>query len=413
MARCWIFCCLLLVSGLVSVLADDYEDADDVSVEEEYARIDANMTQILDTVRKRINQELAPFIGDVIYDPRLEPQCAGALLKLGLGIQNLDHWAIEMVDASGKPPSGALRGRLGDYGSYDECLKVRHPRGSFQGRYCMLHVKIKPTPLMLELAKKFMDYHDINYVGNFTLMSRSRLKDQFPGFKLGVCIPSTCQQEDLQFIIDTTIRKYGIILEVSNCMVEEPLKVDQRQRVILCVFGSWLLLILAGTAYDIFLRWITPDKLSLSEKPKERGVLSKVARSFSLVRNTRKLLSVSSKAGSSSELGVIHGIRVLSALWVVLGHSYIFLDPHNDGGLMYLLENINSNFLFSVQMNSFLAVESFFTMTGFLMSYLAVKNYHPGVPVLLVVPMTLFRRYISSRFVLSEIPMCRKMVSSD
>ncbi|CAN8019736.1 unnamed protein product, partial [Ixodes persulcatus] len=109
-----------------------------------------------------------------------------------------------VIDASGKPPSGLLYGRLADYGNYEECLDVKHPQNSFQGQYCMLHLEAngKITPLMNMYVDYGYKYAGLHYIGNVSGFLQNENRDFFPLFKLGVCIPSTCSKEDLQFILD-------------------------------------------------------------------------------------------------------------------------------------------------------------------------------------------------------------------
>ena len=54
---------------------------------------------------------------------------------------------------------------------------------------------------------------------------------------------------------------------------------------------------------------------------KDEGLALRVLHCFSLVSNGRKLLSTKT-ASSNNNLGCLHGIRFLSATWVVMGHTW-------------------------------------------------------------------------------------------
>lgn len=47
-----------------------------------------------------------------------------------------------------------------------------------------------------------------------------------------------------------------------------------------------------------------------------------------MLRNGRKLLQVS--RGGSDQVGVIHGLRVISMMWIVAGHSFISKEDKVD-----------------------------------------------------------------------------------
>lgn len=64
-----------------------------------------------------------------------------------------------MTDATGKLPSGILEGTMMDFGSYDECLKIRANDSSrysdgkelFRGQYCMVGFH---SPLIAPMTQK-------------------------------------------------------------------------------------------------------------------------------------------------------------------------------------------------------------------------------------------------------------------
>ncbi|KAG8287300.1 hypothetical protein J6590_041544 [Homalodisca vitripennis] len=52
-----------------------------------------------------------------------------------------DLWALRMVDASSKLPSGVLDGHMMDIGSYDQCLTAEAPEKLFSGQMCIVETK--------------------------------------------------------------------------------------------------------------------------------------------------------------------------------------------------------------------------------------------------------------------------------
>ena len=55
---------------------------------------------------------------------------------------------------------------------------------------------------------------------------------------------------------------------------------------------------------------------------------------FSLLTNTRRLLSVS--GGGEGHLDAVHGVRFLSMCWVILGHAYLLMAVVPPGMSTYM-----------------------------------------------------------------------------
>lgn len=93
---------------------------------------------------------------------------------------------------------------------------------------------------------------------------------------------------------------------------------------------------------------------------------------FSLFNNGRKLLSMK-VSSRGTNLGCIHGIRVLSTLWVVIGHTWIYgpyLSAHNlndvtEDGISWWFQGVG---------NGTVSVDTFFLMSGLLVSFLLLRE---------------------------------------
>lgn len=114
---------------------------------------------------------------------------------------------------------------------------------------------------------------------------------------------------------------------------------------------------------------------------------------FSALNNGRKVLSL--KSAGSDNLSSLHGIRFFSTCWVVLGHTWLKGVMSNVINPKMVVEvNVkNSHFLknpdrFEIQMfmqeamrwemetiiNATVSVDSFFLMSGLLVSYLLLRE---------------------------------------
>ncbi|KAH8033660.1 hypothetical protein HPB51_015006 [Rhipicephalus microplus] len=109
------------------------------------------------------------------------------------------------MDAMGRPPAGMMQGRLSGYGAYDQCLAIRHNDGIFQGKYCMVHLRYdggEILPSVKTLIKKFADHLGFKKAGNISLMFDKEFIPFAALYKFGLCVPSLCEADDLQAIMD-------------------------------------------------------------------------------------------------------------------------------------------------------------------------------------------------------------------
>lgn len=103
------------------------------------------------------------------------------------------------------------------------------------------------------------------------------------------------------------------------------------------------------------------------------STFQRVLLAFSLPRNTGQIMSV--KAGRGN-IGCLHGIRVMSLGWVILGHV---LSSLLNGAMVNKFDMYAELQSLSFQLvnNATLAVDTFFFMSGFLVAYLFLKHSAP------------------------------------
>ncbi|KAL8559329.1 hypothetical protein ACOMHN_060019 [Nucella lapillus] len=100
-----------------------------------------------------------------------------------------------------------------------------------------------------------------------------------------------------------------------------------------------------------------------------QGLGSKLLLSFSVLKNGSKVLSFQR---NQTDISCLHGIRVLSITWVVLGHSYAMLDPATGNSVSKnkAMESVS----FMVIPAGVLAVDTFFLLSGCLSSFLFLRS---------------------------------------
>lgn len=110
----------------------------------------------------------------------------------------------------------------------------------------------------------------------------------------------------------------------------------------------------------------TNNIVNVALPPKPLG--EQLVSALSLVTNFKKIFSLNN---DDSQLSSLHGIRVITLGWVILGHSYAFIVFYSDNPLEAF--NFIKRFSFTMISNGFFSVDSFFLMSGVLTGYLFIK----------------------------------------
>ncbi|XP_046562223.1 LOW QUALITY PROTEIN: O-acyltransferase like protein-like [Haliotis rubra] len=325
------------------------------------------------------------------------------------GVMENKEWALQMLDAFGKPGSGILKGELKWLGSFDECMGVITNRTEvdFGATYCRA----------LLLPPNQTNPADPTQLA----------------ITLGLCMPDSCTGQDVSAIATDLLMSQNISLLASVTCYEKdfPLDTDAIVAIVICsIFG---LLVILGTGYDVIFiqmrkgkfvkssdkstRAATPvngrhtvdsEKVPLlsestsvsienaeavqeigqdrrpdqntASKPQEQtservhGFGIKLLLSFSAYTNGAKLLDTKQAPGS---LTAVHGIRFLSMTWVVLGHAFSSVLSMASNLAPFIQESV-SRWTFHGILNALVSVDTFFTLSGLLVAYLAMKELKKG-----------------------------------
>ncbi|XP_069123535.1 nose resistant to fluoxetine protein 6-like [Argopecten irradians] len=314
-----------------------------------------------------IPNELRNSTNDLEHD--ISPQCYDHLQFIVSELMKREQWAIKMIDATGKLSSGLMDGNLFWSGSYDECLSVNAAE-KFDGQYCTA-----------------------------TISLASILGDLFPmaaaaNLHLGVCMPDSCTAMEINTVLNTTL---GLLplgensLQTSATVCSERAEYDDLAIGGFTVCGVFGVLMLLSTLFDVLYNHhqrkstktvphengTSPESKyqvngDVAEKPKtptQPGILAKLAMTFSVYTNGKKLISTEQGGGA---LSAINGIRFISITWVVLGHS--FSSALNTMQNPTFIREFISNWSSMPMVNALLSVDSFFTLSGLLVSYLFMKE---------------------------------------
>ncbi|XP_041453975.1 nose resistant to fluoxetine protein 6-like [Lytechinus variegatus] len=298
-----------------------------------------------------------------------------------------------VFDAFGKPQAGILQGNLRWLGHYDECRSIIVPEYNISYKYCATFLNVNITALT---------------------------KTQTPEAMLtwGVCVPKECSEKDVQYYLNYFLETLNLTKYVQplndesfvSCAYEDHIPFTAGFIGTITLFSAIFLLMLLGTAYDCFLRYRkqsssklvvytnsntntsaqngragetliddgspeTKDDdvpLILVQQPPKRAIWEQFLLSFAVNRNLVKLLSTT--AGQDRSIGCLNGLRVLSMGWVILGHAFFFPSQMGIIGNIPIAAEWFQQFAFQFVGNAFFSVDSFFFMSGLLLTYITLKK---------------------------------------
>ncbi|XP_023232400.1 nose resistant to fluoxetine protein 6-like [Centruroides sculpturatus] len=325
-------------------------------------------------VNNLIRQSL-PVMIRVNSDSKMSRECSTAFYQLTFGLQNMKSWAMRMLDSSGRPPAGVLDGSFVDYGDYDECLNVvvkdeRQNEEKFRGHYCRINIH----PLLPKKVPRLTHNTPVLDFSNFTKRD-SVLRDIAKNgpmfyllwFQYGLCVPSLCTEKDIQEVMNVALKESPMVPEVVNCQKKEPIAFSTTQLIITGIFSGLGLLLILATIFDVIKR---RGKAAEGKDISEPNKLHDCILAFSLWTNWKKLLDTKP---STDNLGVINGLRCLTMTWIVLIHTYGFINRYAMARLQEMKNSLDE-IPFQIISNSWLSVDTFFLIGGVVVTHSTLKS---------------------------------------
>ncbi|XP_076440369.1 nose resistant to fluoxetine protein 6-like [Babylonia areolata] len=331
--------------------------------------------------------------------PTPNPTCVNHTTQMLMAAIEKQPWALQMVDADGKPGPNLKALQFFWVGDYEECTTARDNISEteilFKGRYCTAVFPFQPfdtRPLMPALPPT--------------------------GIRVGLCVPDSCSGTDVTLMINKVLVSLNSSYRVglTTCQAET-VDYDAKAIVSLFICSVFLLLMSVGTVFDLLaVQWpawrektrreaegdstaVVGDGYSMignpvTERPaavvengerepllgakKARmdseglkiGTMGRVLLAFSVYTNGKKILHASHSPGS---ITCIHGIRFISMTWVILGHTFVFSLTTAENYLTYMTENLG-HWTFQAIIGAPASVDTFFSLSGLLVAYLILKE---------------------------------------
>ena len=342
------------------------------------------------------------FYPDMLQRIRIDDvhtnSCSQELLQFWGDLDNAKRAAY--LDSFGKVGAGILTGHVQYLGYYDQCIDIGNTD------YCRF-------PFDVTLRK------------STAVPSNASVTIQVP-VEFGMCFPSSCDAKDFYdlFIIGSDEAFYSklftdidaVIYSVNVTMTEphcpwRDLKWTNSSIVVLTVCVLLIVLVITGTMVDVsiwFIDCILPKlntepqktmtystncevKHSINEDEPLTNATNKqktnidnqgiefvkdLMLSFSLYKTVPAIMATYQPA---SAITSINGIRVISMFWIILGHTFTWgMEFDNDGAgfanIREVAETVLKRFPFQLVYNFTFSVDSFFVLSGLLLSYLSIKE---------------------------------------
>lgn len=347
------------------------------------------------TVAKTVNplsDLTVPFIKlvDTFYNELSkgnQSECQGHAKHLLEANQQAQTWAIQVVDASGHPDSGLLNGGLTYPGLYWECVGTRinftdsnESTTLLYGQHCLGDItlfggqQMPPSNVGESLWKA---------IANNTV-------------SIGLCFPASCSSSQAEYALNSALKEsFGEItynVGVHSCNSQNT-SFDLKPGFVIVsiLIGLLILLSVIGTVYDVTKEFTsinccrkqrTNSDVEVTNHPSvetlyreteanDEGTLLKVLMAFSIRSNGAKILQVGKQEGA---IDIFHGLRFLSMLWIIMGHSCSFALTWLTLKNPRQLDQTGTNILSQTLENCTFSVDTFFYLSGFLLIFIAMKH---------------------------------------
>ncbi|XP_057653859.1 nose resistant to fluoxetine protein 6-like isoform X1 [Diorhabda carinulata] len=263
-----------------------------------------------------------------------------------------DNWALQMFDATAKFPSGLLSYNFAELGNFQQCINIKFK--NISGKYCLGNAVVNRSVI----------YETSNYSQRHVYLKNLMMKVAeghiFAGnLKWGICLPDGCTEKDaLQLMRMTDTLNMSISSVICQTKYDPYLNFNVSEIYGTTIFSTFFLIIIISTLLDT------------TKKSKEKGMVYKTFKAFSLLNNFKLLFTIPKR---NSMLSCLDGIRVISMIWIVTLHVYLgYLGGPlvNSKDFVNFTDSWPSMFIY----NGGLACDTFLLIGGILVTYVFFKK---------------------------------------
>lgn len=250
-------------------------------------------------------------------------------------------YAVQELDAFGKfPVPGTLEVATLYDGSYQECNRISGKK--YNTNYCYL---------VLTPGKN----------ASCSSSSSSSILSMLP-IRIAVCLPESCDHQDMVNIFNQ-LSPYPFTACHAYCA-----KFEVKKDTSFWGFTIFLIVMVVIAFAATLLDYIRDTVFGL-KSDKEKNILLKILLTFSFWTNAELLLSV--KEQKPGFIKSLDCIRLFSMCWVVTGHSFIYLVMSDT---FMPVVDFPKHFWNHLLLNAFVSVDTFFVLSGIVVTYLFFKT---------------------------------------
>ncbi|XP_045479180.1 O-acyltransferase like protein-like [Harmonia axyridis] len=276
-----------------------------------------------------------------------------------------------------------------DLGNYDLCLSIDDNLDNVHilGKYCSTQWETAvPKGALEELIFIMEKYNPMHLLTNKTYLDsfQNVVKYEAPSDEKiyltgSICIPDACSPIEFKKVFNPYI--YPVVDLECNCLTKDGPYLSVSETIITICIGVILLVVIGTTIYHV---WFY-NKYEVD--PHE------LIKAFSAFHNGKKLITISK--GNPDQIQCIHGLRFLSMIWVIAGHSFssgTSFPQMNKDDVDEWKTKLYSEY---IQAGHY-AVDTFFFLSGLLLAYGYMKQMK-GVEVasqIKGIPLMILNRYI-------------------
>ncbi|XP_036139323.1 nose resistant to fluoxetine protein 6 [Monomorium pharaonis] len=303
-------------------------------------------------------------------------------------------WGLKILDSSGGPKSGFFYGNNFWLGSRSQCLDIlnRNPLEIAERR--ILNSTHYRNP-----QHEFPPF-DVNYFvaylkHNSTLQYHTGLLNE-DLITLGLCLPASCSIKDISFILEKIFRDrilsindlYSMdftVIQVKDLKDDHQWLLRGAVPLICVVLVLTFFMMISGTIYDIFIyqKYLkAKNKTAVNVKnaveememtnlstQHEESRIGSVLMCFSIYTSTKIIFNTELNIDM---IPIIHGLRFLSMLWIIMGHSILYTLDYMDNKVW--LMRFSQGLPIQVLSNATVSVDTYFFIGGFLLTYGYLKE---------------------------------------
>ncbi|XP_031635339.1 nose resistant to fluoxetine protein 6-like [Contarinia nasturtii] len=348
---------ILLLSFVICGKCDDFDLDDITSSIFDLLNLEGTKDSLLQSV---VNLNL----NEIYEEASTYSTCLKDLSHIREGLLKFEELPLKILDSWGKIPSGMLNGNKYEFGEFLQCLDINERTDKpFKVQYCLGQINFDAVE-MLSKAKWIQS--EVNSLQKEIANSKVSNQTYLYAFNFGICLPRSCTPTLLEHGINDVIlkkitEKVSVSFSEEYCQFEEtPSNLTSLDVVTICVLALFLFLIVVNTLYDVI--------LTITKREKTQAFLA-----FSFYSNGLKLFSQKKTESTEDTMQFLHGIRVISTMWIVLGHTflmYLFIPVRNS---MWLFQ-FKSQYHNMIVVSALVATDTFFFISGLLVSYKMLKN---------------------------------------